>query len=98
MAPREGSIERDMYEEGRDYDAGVVTHRTWKGAIWDTFDLPPKERKLLFKVDAILITLASVSFPRELRGRFLHVQLGYFIKNLDQTNINSAVSLPAYHA
>jgi len=38
---------------------------TWKGKIWDTFDLPPAERKLLFKVDALLLTFAS---------------LGYFIK------------------
>ncbi|OWZ68204.1 hypothetical protein AYX14_05536 [Cryptococcus neoformans] len=48
---------------------------TWKGRIWDTFDRPPLERKLLFKVDAAILTFAS---------------LGYFLKNLDQTNINSA--------
>lgn len=51
---------RELYPEERDYEAGVVTKRTWKGAIWDTLDLPPQERKLLFKVDTILITLASV--------------------------------------
>lgn len=38
---------------------------TWKGKIWDTFDLPRAERKLLFKVDALILTFAS---------------LGYFIK------------------
>ena len=60
MAPKEEV--RDVLEDSkRDYNAGVVQKRTWKGAIWDTFDLPPKERKLLFKVDAILLTLASVS-------------------------------------
>ncbi|WOO80349.1 Pantothenate transporter liz1 [Vanrija pseudolonga] len=48
---------------------------TWKGRIWDTFDLPPKERKLLFKVDALILTFAA---------------LGYFLKNLDQTNVNNA--------
>ncbi|RSH93611.1 hypothetical protein EHS25_006257 [Saitozyma podzolica] len=48
---------------------------TWKGRIWDTFDLPKDERKLLFKVDAFILTFAS---------------LGYFLKNLDQTNVNNA--------
>ncbi|WWD22600.1 hypothetical protein CI109_107093 [Kwoniella shandongensis] len=48
---------------------------TWKGRIWDTFDLPRNERILLFKVDAVILTFAS---------------LGYFLKNLDQSNINSA--------
>jgi ACS family pantothenate transporter-like MFS transporter len=33
---------------------------TWKGRLWDTFDLPPAERKLLFKVDAVILTFASV--------------------------------------
>ncbi|WVF67012.1 hypothetical protein IAT40_001755 [Kwoniella sp. CBS 6097] len=54
---------------------GEIVKATWKGRIWDTFDLPPLERKLLFKVDAVMLTFAS---------------LGYFLKNLDQQNINSA--------
>lgn len=37
---------------------------TWKGRLWDTFDLPPQERKLMIKVDALLITFASVSSNR----------------------------------
>ncbi|WVF67013.1 hypothetical protein IAT40_001756 [Kwoniella sp. CBS 6097] len=48
---------------------------SWRGRIWDTFDLPPFERKMLFKVDAVILTFAS---------------LGYFIKNLDQTNTSTA--------
>ncbi|BEJ17171.1 hypothetical protein CspHIS471_0605720 [Cutaneotrichosporon sp. HIS471] len=48
---------------------------TWRGKIWDTFDLPPAERRLMLKVDGFLLTFAS---------------LGYFIKNLDQTNVNNA--------
>ncbi|WVQ72199.1 hypothetical protein IAR50_001745 [Cryptococcus sp. DSM 104548] len=48
---------------------------TWKGKVWDTFDRPPLERKLLFKVDAIILTFASI---------------GYFLKNLDQTNVSNA--------
>ncbi|PSK42039.1 hypothetical protein B9Z65_3953 [Elsinoe australis] len=49
--------------------------RKWQSYIWDTFDKSPAERKLLFKLDSALITFAS---------------LGYFIKYLDQININNA--------
>lgn len=41
-------------------DAGVVTRDTWKGRIWDTWDLPRPERRMLLKVDAVLLTLCSV--------------------------------------
>lgn len=33
---------------------------SWKGYIWDTFDAPKAERKLLFKLDAVILTFASV--------------------------------------
>lgn len=49
--------------------------RTWKGYLWDTWELPPDQRWLLFKVDAFVLTFAS---------------LGYFLKNIDQTNVNNA--------
>ncbi|KEZ41669.1 Major facilitator superfamily transporter [Scedosporium apiospermum] len=49
--------------------------QSWKSYIWDTFDKSPEERRFLFKLDAVLMTLAS---------------LGYFIKYLDQVNINNA--------
>ncbi|KAF4495287.1 transporter [Fusarium agapanthi] len=49
--------------------------KTWKGYIWDTWELPQDQRRLLFKVDAFILTFAS---------------LGYFLKNIDQTNINNA--------
>ncbi|KAF4336748.1 hypothetical protein FBEOM_9379 [Fusarium beomiforme] len=61
-----------------DSDAPVVTvlqetpKRSWKSYIWDTFDKSPEERKFLFKLDAALMTLAS---------------LGYFIKYLDQARL-----------
>ncbi|KAI1310175.1 MFS general substrate transporter [Xylaria venustula] len=48
---------------------------TWRSYFWDTFDKSPEERRFLTKLDAVVLTLAS---------------LGYFIKNLDQININSA--------
>ncbi|KAK6908681.1 hypothetical protein I204_02028 [Kwoniella mangroviensis CBS 8886] len=47
----------------------------WKGRIWDTFDAPPEERKLLFKLDAVLLLFGC---------------LGWFIKNLDQENLATA--------
>jgi hypothetical protein len=34
--------------------------QTWKGYIWDTWELPKDERWLLFKVDAFVLTFASV--------------------------------------
>ncbi|KAM0820933.1 putative Major facilitator superfamily (MFS) profile domain-containing protein [Seiridium cardinale] len=48
---------------------------TWKGYLWDTWDLPADQRKLLFKVDSFVLTFASI---------------GYFLKNLDQTNVSNA--------
>jgi hypothetical protein len=53
----------------------VAPIRSWKGYVWDTWDLPSEQRRLLFKVDAVVLTFAS---------------LGYFLKNLDQTNVNNA--------
>lgn len=49
--------------------------KSWKGYIWDTWDYAPDQRRLLFKVDAFVLTFAS---------------LGYFLKNIDQSNINNA--------
>ncbi len=49
--------------------------RTWRSYFWDTFDKSPEERRFLTKLDGVVLTLAS---------------LGYFIKYLDQVNINSA--------
>ncbi|KAK1991374.1 major facilitator superfamily transporter [Colletotrichum falcatum] len=48
---------------------------SWRSYVWDTLDKSPEERKLMFKLDAVILTFAS---------------LGYFIKNLDQININNA--------
>ena len=49
--------------------------KSWKHYLWDTLDKSPEERRFLFKLDAVLLTFAS---------------LGYFIKYLDQININNA--------
>lgn len=53
----------------------AVKPKTWKSYIWDTWDRPPDQRWMLFKVDAFVLTFAS---------------LGYFLKNIDQTNVNNA--------
>lgn len=49
--------------------------KKWTSYLWDTLDKSPQERRFLFKLDAVLLTFAS---------------LGYFIKYLDQANINNA--------
>ncbi|KAF2140330.1 uncharacterized protein K452DRAFT_352077 [Aplosporella prunicola CBS 121167] len=59
-------------EQNRE-NAGV--QYDWRGAIWDSLNKSPEERRFLFKLDTALLTFAT---------------LGYFIKNLDQSNINSA--------
>lgn len=38
---------------------------TWRSYVWDTLDKSPEERKFMFKLDAVILTFAS---------------LGYFIK------------------
>lgn len=42
---------------------------SWKSYLWDTLNKSPEERRFLFKLDAVILTLAS---------------LGYFIKVRDQ--------------
>jgi hypothetical protein len=37
--------------------------KTWKGYIWDTWELPKDQRWLLFKLDAFVLTFASVRSP-----------------------------------
>lgn len=34
--------------------------RRWVSYIWDTFDKPPEERRLLFKLDSAVLTFASL--------------------------------------
>ncbi|KAH8879916.1 MFS general substrate transporter [Thozetella sp. PMI_491] len=52
-----------------------VPKRSWKSYLWDSLEKSPEERKFLMKLDTVLLTFAS---------------LGYFIKYLDQININNA--------
>lgn len=71
--------------------------RKWMSYIWDTFDKSPQERRLLFKLDTAILTFASLGgFPFfcalvcvDDAGLPL-ISSGYFIKYLDQININNA--------
>ncbi|KAF8852076.1 MFS general substrate transporter [Acephala macrosclerotiorum] len=78
MAVDEKNVARDNYV-AEEVTAPVVIQakprKTWASYIWDTFDKSPEERRFLFKLDAALLTFAS---------------LGYFIKYLDQANISNA--------
>lgn len=44
-------------------DSVVKPIKTWKGYIWDTFEMPEDQRWLLFKLDAFVLTFASVGHP-----------------------------------
>ncbi|CAG8948088.1 unnamed protein product [Penicillium salamii] len=72
--PRSQSIDADNASSS-DESSFTKPTRTWRSMVWDTWELPPKERWLLFKVDAFVLTFASI---------------GYFLKNIDQTNVNNA--------
>lgn len=36
--------------------------RSWKSYVWDTFDKSPEERRFLFKLDAAVLTFASLGY------------------------------------
>ncbi|KAK2778779.1 hypothetical protein FQN53_001636 [Emmonsiellopsis sp. PD_33] len=65
----------DRTDDSSDAVVKKEVKQKWTSYIWDTFDKSPEERKFLFKIDAAILTFAS---------------LGYFIKYLDQININNA--------
>jgi hypothetical protein len=65
-----GYPEKDVGTCGPDSEAGhngsqeqlvVKPITTWKGYLWDTWELPKDQRWLLFKLDAFVLTFASVS-------------------------------------
>jgi hypothetical protein len=66
----------------------------WYYYLWDTLDKPKEERWFMFKLDAALLTFASLGkyYAARLFCPFLIIDSisGYFIKYLDQMNINSA--------
>ncbi|PLB54035.1 pantothenate transporter [Aspergillus steynii IBT 23096] len=74
MAPPAAATEERAVDASSDV-IQKAPKRRWVSYIWDTFDKSPEERRLLFKLDTAILTFAS---------------LGYFIKYLDQININNA--------
>lgn len=88
--PREQ--ERDNAVQKADEVVAKNVKLDWRGVIWDTFNKSPEERKFLFKLDAALLTFASLGKlePRTINKVPALTRTGYFIKYLDQSNINSA--------
>lgn len=66
--------------------------RKWYYYVWDTLDKPKEERWFMFKLDAALLTFASLGMNvRDVLDNCTYsLAVGYFIKYLDQSNINSA--------
>jgi hypothetical protein len=65
-----GHAEDDIGPYSQDAETGrndsqdqliVKPIKTWKGYVWDTWELPKDQRWLLFKLDAFVLTFASVS-------------------------------------
>ena len=54
------SVDAEAGRRDNEHQVPPKTVATWKGYIWDTWELPQAERKLLFKVDAFVLTFASV--------------------------------------
>ena len=50
--------EVEFTEEARDVE--VMKRKGWRSYIWDSLDKSPEERKFLFKLDAVLLTFASL--------------------------------------
>ncbi|KPM42120.1 hypothetical protein AK830_g4427 [Neonectria ditissima] len=72
------SVDEGVIASGHETDSSfeeAVPQKTWKSYVWDTLDKPKKERRFLLKLDSVILTFAC---------------LGYFIKNLNQININNA--------
>ncbi|KAK7425920.1 hypothetical protein QQZ08_007634 [Neonectria magnoliae] len=72
------SVSEAVIASGNEIDISYdeeVPQKTWRSYVWDTLDKSKKERRFLFKLDSVILTFAC---------------LGYFIKNLNQININNA--------
>ena len=91
-------LERDDRKSPQSTAVVVVQEdvkKKWTSYVWDTFDKSPDERHFLFKLDFALLTFASLgmySAQNECLGpaTWRLTCEGYFIKYLDQANINNA--------
>jgi hypothetical protein len=52
---------QDAEANGSQDQQVVKPIKTWKGYVWDTWELPRDQRWLLFKLDAFVLTFSSVS-------------------------------------
>ena len=51
--PKKAGAKADKLVQGK-------VERKWQSYLWDTLDKSPEERKFLFKLDAALLTFASL--------------------------------------
>lgn len=58
-----GHAEEDGGAWANDSQEGLIVEpiKTWRGYIWDTWELPRDQRWLLFKLDTFVLTFASVN-------------------------------------
>lgn len=86
--------EDENWREPSDKADAVIQEKVqpkWQSYLWDTLGKSPEERKFLFKLDSALLTFASLgTSPTPLHVPERLTNLGYFIKYLDQANINNA--------
>lgn len=65
-----GQAEDDREAQADDQQEHLIVEpiKTWRGYAWNTWELPSDQRWLLFKLDAFVLTFASVNI-RSLTGQ-----------------------------
>lgn len=66
MGLAEKAVVSETRLSGSEDPTEVKPKSSWKGYLWDTWTLPKDQRRLLFKLDAFVLTFASVRilYPR----------------------------------
>lgn len=60
MGLAEKAVVSETKPSGSQDSTEVKPKPSWKGYLWDTWALPQDQRRLLFKLDAFVLTFASV--------------------------------------
>ena len=60
MGLAEKAVSSEAGLDGSREPPEVKPKSSWKGYLWDTWTLPQDQRRLLFKLDAFVLTFASV--------------------------------------
>lgn len=60
MGLEEKAVVSETRLDGSREPPEVKSKPSWKGYLWDTWTLPQDQRRLLFKLDAFVLTFASV--------------------------------------